>query len=1114
MLKLILGSSSSEAPKLLRSAIIRSIEKGKKSLLIVPEQQTVAAEKEMSELLPDSAPLLFEVTNFTRFANSVFRELGGVDKEYCDSAKSALIMWRTLSELAPTLSLTDGKKEINYGMVKRALKTTGECDGLSVSAQELSAVKSKISNDNRLSAKIDDLIKIITLYKRLLGEKYSDVGEDLAAAEKLIRENESSIPDTAFFIEGFTSFTEPQYRLVELLMNYSELTVFLDLPRSMRDFFEYSEINMSAKRLVSSANKIGCEVRSERVDGVHSSARQFYEISRELWRKTPINDNINLQNAEDLRIFEAPTPYDECDFIIADIKKKVIDGARYSDFAVIAGDISSYSGILDVAAKRSNVPLFISKSRDVSSFEAIKLIYTAIACVTGGFQKEDLISYAKCGLSTIDREECDLFELYVEKWKINGSRFTDGIVWNMNPDGYSTFISDDTSKKLIRLDSIRRALLTPLTDFKEKIEEASTVSEYAAALYGFIKSISLYERIEARTAQLKALGETELSEENGRIYKTICDSLDTLTEVCGEERTDAEGFFAQLKIVFSAASLLRIPQVSDSVSAASANMARLKEKKHIYLIGVNYGKFPCAVDTDSYFTERDKALLFEAGLPYLQTSGDAPAEKKSAYVKDLEIKEAKNLYSFTKSFLYARESVTLTYSLKDGSYCADKRSEVVDRIISVIGKDNIYFRKTADMKKGELLASPEHALISLGSLDDREYAAVKDSLISLGYEKEIELVKKKLENDDINLSPSIAREIYPKEIELSQTKIDSYNSCPLAYFCRYELNLSDDERAEFDARNIGSFVHAVLENFFGICQEEEISLSDITSEQKESILQTAADMYLRKIMPDGEGAEIRFSLITKRLTRACAPIIEGLIDEFMGSRYLPRYFELRIGGKGKLCPERLLIEDSDGTKTLIKGSIDRVDTYKFGNDVYVRVVDYKTGRKSFDPEELINGKNLQMFLYLCAVIDTKNKELLGDIGIDEDGRLIPAGVIYVKSDLGDVKITHSDAEEERTKIKADQKRQGMILDDEVSIGAMNCGYLPVTLTKSGYHKNSQKYLYTEDGWHTLRDTVEDSVRRISRKMRSGNIHAQPMKDKRTAPCEYCKYKPICRNAKV
>ena len=1109
MLQLITGSACSEAPDVLRKQIIKSIESGKRTLLIVPEQQTVAAEKEMAELLPDSAPLLFEVTNFTRFANSVFRELGGVDKEYCDAAKSALIMWRTLSELSPTLSMTDGKKEINYGMVKRALGTVGECDGLAIDAEALMGAKKKISHDKRLRAKIDDLITIIALYKKLLGEKYADVGEDLSAAQKLIRENSSNIDGISFFIEGFTSFTEPQYRLVELIMGCSSLTVLLDLPKSMREFFEYTEINATAKRLTSSANLLGCEVKIEKVDGVHTSAAQFYEISRELWRKSPINDNVALQNKEDLRIFEAPTPYDECDFVISDIKRKVMAGARYSDFAVIAGDISEYAGILDVAAKRSSVPLFISKSRDVATFEAIKLIYTALSCAAGGFQKEDLISYAKCGLSTVTREECDLFELYVEKWKINGKRFTDGITWNMKPDGYSTFISEDTAKKLVRLDGIRKKLITPICELRERIGDAAKVSEYAQALYTFMKSISLCERINARADELRALGELDLAEENERIYKMICDALDTLCEVCGEEKTDAEGFFAQLKIVFSAASVLRIPAVSDSVTAVGAKMARLKEKKHIYLIGVNYGKFPAAPDTDSYFTEKDKETLFGAGLPYLTKQ-----EKNEPQIKDLEIKEAKNLYSFTKSFLYARESVTLSYHAKNAAYSPDRRAEVIDRIISIIGKENVYFKRTADIKASELISSPKHTLISLGSLDGDEYAAAKDALVSLGYKDELDLTQKKLENDELSLSAPITQKIYPPEIELSQTKIDSYNNCPMAYFCRYDLGLDENEKAEFDARNIGSFVHAVLENFFGICTKRNISLSRITEEEKADILNEAADAYLKKIMPEGESSEVRFGLITRRLTRACAPVVDGLIDEFAGCSYIPRYFELRIGGRGPLCPERLEIDCGDGTKTLIKGSIDRVDTYKFGDDVYVRVVDYKTGRKSFSPEELASGKNLQMFLYLSAVIDTKNKNLISDIGVLGNGKLIPAGVIYVKSDLGDVKIAHADGEEEKTKIMADQKRQGMILNDAVSIGAMNSRYLPIKITASGEAgKRTKKFLYSEEYWKTLRDTVEESVRRISRKMRSGNINAEPMKDKRTYPCEYCEYKQICRNAK-
>ena len=67
---------------------------------------------------------------------------------------------------------------------------------------------------------------------------------------------------------------------------------------------------------------------------------------------------------------------------------------------------------------------------------------------------------------------------------------------------------------------------------------------------------------------------------------------------------------------------------------------------------------------------------------------------------------------------------------------------------------------------------------------------------------------------EMALSDSVTDKIYFDEIELSQSKIDSYNNCPLAYFCQYDLGLSENERAEFDARNIGSFIHAILENFF------------------------------------------------------------------------------------------------------------------------------------------------------------------------------------------------------------------------------------------------------------------------------------------------------------
>jgi hypothetical protein len=54
------------------------------------------------------------------------------------------------------------------------------------------------------------------------------------------------------------------------------------------------------------------------------------------------------------------------------------------------------------------------------------------------------------------------------------------------------------------------------------------------------------------------------------------------------------------------------------------------------------------------------------------------------------------------------------------------------------------------------------------------------------------------------------------------------------------------------------------------------------------------------------------------------------------------------------------------------------------------------------------GSNLQMFLYLKALVETDNPKFRESLGVGEGGRLIPAGVIYVKTSVRDVKIDTPD----------------------------------------------------------------------------------------------------------
>lgn len=1102
MLNLIQGGFHSGAEEKIRSEIKNRTKKKQRSYLLVPEQQTVIAEAEMAELLGDEAPLYFEVTNFTRLTDTVFRSLGGISGEYCDNARRALIMWKTLTELSCLLSMTESKREVGLGLVERALGAVAEMQNRSISAEELVSLCERIPKDSRrLEAKISDLSKIIPLYKKLLSEKYSDSADDIDALCEKLKRNPDFFKDTAFFIEGFTSFTEPQYRLIGILSRDSELSVSLPIPRPRESAFEYTELSNTKERLLRCADKHGAKKRIERLDGREGvESLMLSECCDLLWQSSGSLDKDESQYGGALRIFEAKTPYDECDFVAADIREKVARGATFRDFAIIARRAEDYVGVLDSALSAADIPHFISKKRDLSSFEAIKLIYSAIATVCGGFKREDVISYAKCGLCSISRDECDEFELYTDKWQINGKRFLDGNLWNMNPDGYTTRRRDDCDERLLKINSARERLLSPLIKLKDMLSGARTVKDYAEALIRFLVDIRLEEALLKRADELYSLGESESAELNGRLWEIICSSLDVLVEVLGDSAVDSEGFTAQLKTVFGGAEISRIPAFFDEVTVGSADMIRLKSKKHIYMLGVNRGEFPMAASESSYFTDKDKQTLAALG------AGIEP---------DLEERQARELFIFSRAFSYATSSVTLLFSDSNLQFAESARADVIDRIIEITNR-KILPIPIEKIKKGELIYSPEQALASLGELDGEEYASVSSALTECGYKDKLDIAERRIENDRLALGDEALKSIYKGDLALTQSKIDLYTDCPLAYFCRYNLKLSEDERAEFNAHNIGSFIHAILESFFADVEREKINLKEITDRKKQELVAKGAKSYLSMIESVGEMRSKRTDILLNRLCRATLPVVDGLCDEFKNCSFIPRFFELKIDKNDKALPEPAEFIGEDGKRVYVYGSIDRVDTYEKDGNVYVRVVDYKTGKKVFSPSDIEDGKNLQMFLYLKSIVDTKKPEFLKEIGVENDGKLIPAGVIYVKAEIGDVKIDRPSESESIEKVMAAQGRQGMILDDPVSIAAMNTSYIPVKFKKDGTPEaRSKERLYSYDGWESLCDKMNGVISDVSKKMRGGDIQASPMvKPRGETPCEYCKFKPICRNAKI
>lgn len=1079
--------------------IAQAVVKGRgRGFMIVPEQQTVSAENEISLALGPEAPLYFEVSNFTRFANTVFRAIGGISGEYCTKDKKALIMWRAITELSPMLSLTRGRPEVSSGIVSRAMAAVNEMQALGISAGELNELTAKSQTDDaRLKSKLDDLALVYSLYKKLLKEKYNDTQDDVMTLAEQLKSEPQFLKGATILIDGFTSFTEPQYKLIEELLGICDVTITLTLPSYAKESFEFTEQRRTRARLVTAADRARVEKRLLRPTGVDQRRDGVIaEIVPLLWRNEGVIDDESLhllnEGGERVRIFSARTPFDECDFLAADIKRRVMKGERYRDFAIIARNADSYVGILNTALERAGIPHFISKSTDVTAFEAVKLIYTAYSVAIRGFKSEDVLTYMKCGLCDLTREECDEFELYVQKWNIDGRRFVDGICFNMNPRGYEPMNESD-ALKLDRIESTRRRLLEPLSAFSADCAAAHTVREHAEALLRFLCKTKLEDRLEQRALELEGMGEVALAEENARLWKLICDCLDTVVDCLGDMKCTAQSFMNQLSVVLETAAVGRIPTHTDEVIIGSADMLRLDGRKHVYLIGVNAGIFPAAVSDNSYFTPKDKAKLSALGLPI---------------EPDLEVKSAREFYCFSRAMSFATRTVTITYNEKSAALGTLKPAEVVERI-KTICRGAVSVKKVSSIPIEDRIWSKEDALELLGDVEEDKYRALADALTEKGYGNLIRVAEGDIKNKSLTLSEKATGLLYNGALYLSETRISCFLNCPLEYFCKHTLKLDGQESASFGSNVVGTFIHSILENFFSELKTKGKTIANITKEEKEALTARCAQRYVNDLFGEG-GISARARVAIERLKRAAMPVIEGLCDEFKDCKFEPTFFELNIGKDPQNDPMPLNFAARDGGKIIIRGQVDRVDTYKNGDDVYVRVIDYKTGAKEFSPTDLEEGRNLQMFLYLKSIVETDTPAFRERIGVENGGKLIPAGVIYVKTKVDDTTVSKADDRIAEDAVKQMQKREGMILADEISLGAMNERYLPEE--PSARSKNGVSRRYTEEGWGQINETIDRVVCDIGSRIREGDIRATGV-DENERHCSYCSYRKFCRNTK-
>ena len=1100
MLTLVTGDVGCGRTTYCLSEIEAATTRGETCLLLVPEQETVSAETAAATLLPPSAALCFEVTNFTRLANTVFRREGGLALPYATPDTKALLMHRTLRSLSPYL--TTPYERCDAGQIGRALRDMRSLHLARLSPADLEAASQRTA-DEHLKGRLSDLSLVSAFYRDTLTTTFTDDETDLdRLAERL--EETHPLQGLRIWVDSFNSYTAQQYRILQHLMTDTELTVTLCLPPEAEKMLCTAELSDTRHRLLKLASEEGVSVKE--VD-LGQNKRQknpaLQYICRHLWKTDTTRIPPYEGEGVPLSSVTADDPFEAADWLAADLRRRVRDGARYADFAVVCADAGRYAGVLDTALRRAGIPCFLSVRTNIAAYEPIKFIHAAYAVICGGWRRSDVIAFLKCGLSGIAREDGDAFELYAEQWELDGRVFADSKPFRKNPKGFTEQRTPASEAFLTKVNEVKAALCAILFPFSQATEKASTAGDHCRALCDLLIRCRVDVRLSERAAELAQAGEETASADYSRLWELICNALDRLYATTGEEEMTADAFREQLRLLFDTSDLGRIPASRDEVTIGSAPTLRIDGKKVLYLFGVCEDEFPAPAVSCGLFTEQEAISLREIGI---------------AFEAEPEIRREKELFFFYRMLAApSEEAVCISFRFDCGRR-ACRPSSALLRAEHLAGP-TLKRIDTADLAPSVFFATPEASRGRLGTLLS---TVDGQTLLSWyrshdGFADDAGRAGRSLLCDAATISPETAKSLWPREIPLSQTKLETFVRCPFSFHQKYVLHLSENETAAFGNREIGTFIHDLLEHYMaGRCEGEMP-----TAEEADRCAAAAAEEYIRRILPKGEEPDARMQHVMRRLASIASLILRELCDESNETRFRPVLFELPIGYGQKGTPKPVVFPLSDGREATLKGKIDRVDAYRENGEIYVRVVDYKTGTKEFKPSSLARGENMQMMLYLSAMLssDGSVKERLGGSAEDE---LRPAGVLYFNCLPGRMETDRPLTEaEEADLIRGGMKRSGLFLSDLSILRAMqpeNAArtYLPLRFKADGsLAKASEAHLRTPEEWGVLFEELRKTVIGISERIARGCAEAKPLCGSgNSSVCDHCGFKPMCRNASV
>ena len=1102
-------SGSGKSHRIYEEIMQRAAEEpGRNFLIIVPDQFTMQTQKDLVMRSDRDGILNIDVLSFGRLSHRILEEVGTKEMPVLDDTGKSLVLQKVAADLKEQLPAM-GSLLHKQGYIHEVKSAISEFMQYGISTQDMDKLITSAQKRGALAMKLKDLKTLYRGFQDYIRDHFITTEETLDVLRRSLSKSKI-LKGSVVVFDGFTGFTPIQNRLIQELMRVCAetiVTVTIGVGEDPYKMDGEQKLFHLSKKTVADLEKLAAEAEVERGEDLFvkggpnrfAKAPALHYLEQNLFR---YQYEPYAGEQQEIHMFEALSPREEVHQTALYIRHLIREqGMTYRDIAVVIGDLEGYASYVETEFGQLEIPCFLDRTRGIVLNPMIEYIKSALQLYIKDFSYDTVFHFLRSGMADISREEIDELENYVIRTGARGYRTYSRLFTRRTEEMQENAEGSEQAeeKTMERLNRIRQQFMDAVEILHMGSQEKA--GDYVSHLYDFLEQNQVQQKLLNYQQQFEKEGDLSRAREYAQIYRLVMDLLDQVYELLGEEEISRQEFADILEAGFGEITVGTIPQNVDRIVVGDMERTRLKQVKVLFFLGVNDGSIPKNASKGGIISDMDREFLIESGTEM------APSPRQQMYIQRLYL-----YLNMTKP----SEQLYLSYAKVNSEGKGIRPSYLIDTVRKLFPAMSVEYPQNRSRleqiegrQEGARYLAEELREYVEGTLPEEERqdfylmyrayeadAAGRDLLTRAAFRRYRES----------GLSRIVARALYGQQLENSVSRLETYAACACRHFLQYGLSLQEREEFGFEASDMGTVYHAVLENFAGKLAESNLTWWDFTEDFAAKAVKESVEAYAATYGETVLYSSARNEYAITRMSRILTRTVLTLQKHLKQGSFQPDDYELSFRFAEDL--DSIHVDLSEDEKMHLQGRIDRIDVSEDAEHVYVKVIDYKSGNRKFDLAALYYGLQLQLVVYMNAAMEMESRK-------HPDKEIVPAALLYYHIDDPTIETPVELTDEQiNEQILAKLRMNGVVNSDPGVVERLDrymqdkSVVIPVEKKKDGSFSARSGVLSREE-MQLISSYVDAKIRSIGREILDGKIAANPYEKGNEEACTYCAYKKVC-----